>query len=203
MASRNDRAPNHYKRKFSISRHAIERFRERVDEEFVARSDGDLGNLLDEKLCHPEAQFQVHDHRAPDSLTQLYGISTRRSGTFFVVVRDDTAVTVLDEDMAKKNFAENWKPTMNTPFVDLRKKIKPVVSVRPTQPMPVAAPAMIADGDVAAAGARYALALKEQRACLLALERAKTTLAEAEAALDKAVAAVEAANQDLLRATGA
>lgn len=195
-----------YKRRFVISRHAVERFRERVDEEFASRSDHDLGNLLDEKLRHPEAQYQVHDPRASEALTQLYGISTRRSGTFFVVVREDTAVTVLDEDMAKRNFAEHWKPTLNTPFANLRAKIdvpmtktsKPILDVPMTKPMPVPIPS---DDAVAAAGARYALALKEQRLHTLALERARTTLAEAEAALEKATATVEAANEALLRAT--
>lgn len=206
MPSRNDRAPMTYKRRFVISRHAIERFRERVDEEFASRSDHDLGNLLDEKLRHPEVQYQVHDPRAPEALTQLYGITTRRSGTFFAVVREDTAVTVLDEDMAKRNFAEHWKPTLNTPFADLRAKIdvpvakpsKPVLDVTAIPKPPVPVPS---DDAVAAAGARYALALKEQRVHALALERARATLAEAEAALEKATAAVEAANEALLRAT--
>jgi hypothetical protein len=71
-------------------------------------------------------------------------------------------------------------------------------------------PNMPSNDAVSAAGAQYALALKEQRIAALALIQAREAMAaatrELEAATDRASAASERvakANQDLLRITGA
>jgi len=68
--SRNDRgAPQNYRRKFTISAHAVERYRERVDVEFQARDDQDLGNMLDEKLQHPERAKREVERLEAEKLT--------------------------------------------------------------------------------------------------------------------------------------
>jgi hypothetical protein len=216
--SRNDRAPNDYKRKFTISAHALERFRERVDEEFRSRPDLDLGNLLDERLRHAERQYTVRDPRAPEEITYLYAIATRRGDSFYVVVRNETAVTVLDPDMAQKNFQGTWTSTMNTPFTadslrDVAKAIQsaPKIKLTPRDqavlrgdlpPLPstpeVALPAHGAAPEftpLELAGLRHARALKNYRECELAVERAKRAVFDAETALqlahDERVAALE------------
>jgi hypothetical protein len=104
FSSRSARIPaRHHKRRYTISRHAIERFRERVDEEFRHRDDEDLSNLLDDRVCHAESTYQVRDPRAPDDITTLCSVACRHA-TYYVVVRNMTVVTLLDEDMARNNF---------------------------------------------------------------------------------------------------
>lgn len=127
-ASRNARIPpRHHKRRLTISKHAIERFRERVDEEFRHRDDDDLGNLLDERIAHAESNYEVRDPRAPDEITTLRSVACRHT-TYWAVIRASTVVTVLDEEMAKNNFNGQWATVLNTPFAALRDlKLPPVV----------------------------------------------------------------------------
>jgi hypothetical protein len=132
FAGRNSRAPTNYKRKYNVSKHALDRFRERVDDEFRHRDDNDLMNLLDDKLRNAEQTWDVRDPRAPKEVTKLYAISTRKAGKFYAVVRDETAVTVLDEEMAANNFAGQWKPILSLPFAALKDFVlKPVADVPP------------------------------------------------------------------------
>lgn len=134
--SRTDRGQHQtYRRKFTISAHAIERYRERVDVEFRARDDQDLGNMLDEKLQHPESKQTIRDPKAPEEITQLYEIVMRTGSNYYVVMRNDTAVTVLDPSMVKTNFAEGtWKSALNTPFTgNALKKIQAAGPRRLTQ----------------------------------------------------------------------
>lgn len=224
--SRNDRGSNNYQRKFNISVHALERFRERVDEEFRYRDDVDLGNLLDEKLKHPENKYTVRDPRAPEEVTQLFEIMLRRSGPYYVVVRNETAVTVLDPDMAQRNFAESWKPTLNTPFSDklnavsvklaksedVKKTLKELQQ-QPSAFQPTPTDEAILRGDLQpsapstaevyqptpleAAGAEYARTLKRCRDAEQAVERAKREVEEREAALQEAREQRDAAQQKL------
>jgi hypothetical protein len=198
FTSRTARAPNNYKRKFTISVHALDRFRERVDEEFRHRDEYDLGNLLDDKLRQCKNPNTVRDPRAPEEVTYLYQIETRKNGAFYVVVRNETAVTVLDPDMAQRNFQQTWAQTLNSPFNnDSLKKVmddmqtaprpklapKDEAILRGNVPPPAPAPSPPPPSPLEAAGARYARALKQQHDCELALERAKQTVADAETAL--------------------
>lgn len=191
--SRNDRgAHQNYKRKFTISVHAIERYRERVDEEFKHRDDQDLGNMLDEKLQHPESKQTVRDAKAPEEVTQLYEIVMRTGSNYFVVMRNDTAVTVLDPSMVKTNFAEGtYKVAMNTPFTSdalrqiqaagprrltpqeqaiARGDLPPPKKSEVALPANGAAPAL---SPLEAAGIAHARALRKCREVDIALERAK------------------------------
>ena len=111
--------PRHHKRRYTISKHAIDRFRERVDEEFRHRDSDDLANLLDDRVHHAETTYEVRDPRAPDEITTLRSVGCRHA-TYYAVVRNDTVVTVLDEDMARNNFNGQWATVMNTPFKALR-----------------------------------------------------------------------------------
>jgi len=114
FTSRTARVPaRHYKRRLTISEHAVERFRERVDEEFRHRDDEDLANLLDERLSYAEFTYQVDDPRAPEAVTTIRSVACRHA-TYYAVVREDTAITVLDEEMARNNF-DPWIPVLVTP----------------------------------------------------------------------------------------
>lgn len=214
--SRNDRGQNNYQRKYNISVHALERFRERVDEEFRYRDDIDLGNLLDEKLKHPESKHTVRDPRAPEEVTQLYEIVMRSGANYYVVMRNETAITVLDPDMAQRNFAESWKPTLNTPFnndtlkkalhdvqVAGRVKLTPIDEAVLRGDVPpkmesveVALPAHgsgIELTPLERAGLEHARALRRKHEAQLAVDVARRGLAEAERALLDADAACEKA----------
>jgi hypothetical protein len=139
--SRSTRPSRSYKRRFMISRHALDRFRERVDEEFRHRDDDDLGNLLDERVQHAEFTYQVRDPRAPDAITTLRSVACRHA-TYYAVVRSGTVITVLDEEMARNNFDGQWSPILNAPFEVLRGlKIPPQVPALPAAAIVAALPA--------------------------------------------------------------
>jgi hypothetical protein len=184
--SRSSRMTSNYKRKYTISQHALERFRERVDDEYTCRDDHDLMNLLDEKLRGARQKWDVRDPRAPTHVTKLYEISTRKVGVFYAVVRDETAVTVLDKDMAANNFAGQWAPILNLPFEGLRD------FVLPSKP-PVAV----------AAAALVEATVETPPVVIEPLQIAEETFAAAWARKEAAVAAVEAADRELVEARDA
>lgn len=213
--SRNDRgAPTNYRRKYTISVHAIERYRERVDVEDRHRDDQDLGNMLDERMQHPESKQTIRDPRAPEEITQLFEIVTRTGQSYFVLVRNDTAVTVLDPSMVQNNFAEGtWKQALNTPFTNeaLKKSMRDIQAngakklttteqaiARGDLPPPSSKTAEIAlpaQGAAPAfsplelAGMDHARALRRCRDVDVALERAKREVERLEA--DKLTAQAE------------
>lgn len=208
--SRNDRGQySNYRRKYTISVHAIERYRERVDEEFKHRDDQDLGNMLDEKLQHPESKQTIRDTKAPEEVTQLFEIVMRTGSNYFVVMRNDTAVTVLDPSMVKTNFTEGtWKPALNTPFTgDTLKKVQAAGPRRLTPheqaiargdlpvPKKTAEVTLSAHGTapalspLEAAGIAHARALRRCREVDIALEQAKREVERLEA--DKLTAQAE------------
>jgi hypothetical protein len=187
-----------YVRKHSISHHALERFRERVDEDVRCRSNHDISNLLDEKICQATNVYTVRDPRAPEAITKLHEIDLR-GGIYYVVVRDGTAITVLDETMVKDNYsAENWKSTLNAPFTkDALKaiqatpprKLSPVdqAIMRGDLPSPkLALPAASTPSPIEAAGVAYANALKHSHDCERAVSRAAEDLAKAQEAAQNA-----------------
>jgi len=201
--SRNDRGQGStYRRKYTISVHAVERYRERVDEEFRHRDDQDLGNMLDEKLQHPESTQTVRDPRAPEEVTQLFEIVMRTGSNYYVVMRNDTAITVLDPSMVKINFKEGtWKQALNTPFandalkktmhdiqVNGAKKPTPIEQAKAEIALPVAdaAPAF---SPLELAGLTHARSLRRCREVDVALERAKREVERLEA--DKLTAQTE------------
>jgi hypothetical protein len=188
-----------YRRRYTISTHAVDRFRERVDQDTKCRPHHDLANLLDEKVQQSKSQYTVRDPRAPESATQLFAIEMR-GGTYFAVVRDETVITVLDESMVKTNYEVNWKPVLNAPFAD---KLKGVQIAKPPEkldqtpkqivktpidqailvgalPLPVNSPPLPNPLDTA--GADYARALKRKRDAQLAVDAAKQAVTTAEQA---------------------
>lgn len=176
-----------HKRRLAISSHAIERFRERVDEEFRHRNDEDLGNLLDTRIHHSEFSWEVSDPRAPAARTTLKSV-TCRNATYYAVVRDATVITLLDEEMARNNFEGQWPP-VNTPFSSL-KDLK--IPVAPPSPSPKTAVPHEED-PIALAGITYARARQQLRvreaevAALKArLEQATEEMLEAKRSLDEA-----------------
>jgi hypothetical protein len=187
-----------YVRKHNISHHALERFRERVEEDVKCRSNHDVSNLLDEKICQATNVYTVRDPRAPEAITKLHEIDLR-SGTYYVVVRDGTAVTVLDATMVKDNYSlENWKPTLNAPFT--KDALRSIQATPPRKltltdeaimrgdlppPKPVA-PSASEPSPIEAAGIAYAQALKHKNDCELAVLRARDGLAQAETTLQDA-----------------
>lgn len=219
MPARSDRAPNNYQRKFDIREHAIERFRERVDEEYRCRSDHDLGNVLDEKLKQAMRRFSVDDPRAPGKLTILVEIETR-TNTFYVVTRGIAAITVLDPSMAKTNFAV-WTPLDERGnFVADVQATPPRLSFTPIDQARLRGdvlPALPPTSEIALpsygsapeftllekAGLAHARALKRHKDCELAVTRTKQTLVKAEADLEEAKTALATAATELLEAVDA
>lgn len=116
-----------YVRRFTITRHALERFRERVDEEFGSRNDIDLGNVLDERVHHSKDVSPIDDPSSSKP-TSLHGIRNRSgSSKYYAIVRDGHVVTVLDQAMIENNFQTGtWKRPINKPFAVLKDvKVEP------------------------------------------------------------------------------
>ena len=178
-----------YTRKYSISNHALERFRERVEDDVRCRSNADIGNLLDEKVCQATKTHSVRNRRAPEAITKLHAIELR-SGTYYAVVRDATVVTVLDENMVKDNYELSFQPVLNAPFADkLRDMQRQTLKLTPQEQVvmlggPLPKKPTLAEkhepSPLEAAGIKHARALKRVREC----ERA---VAQAEEALNRAV----------------
>ena len=89
---------------FRVSDHALERFRERVEEEFAHRGNDDLADLLNSRLRAPVLARDVVDPRVPESVTTLYLFECRNGARQVAVVRDGCVVTVLDDWMARNNY---------------------------------------------------------------------------------------------------
>lgn len=181
-----------YVRKFVVTHHALERFRERVEEDVKCRSNNDVSNLLDEKVCQAKAPYTVRDPRAPDQLTELYEIELR-SGTYYAVVRSKTIVTVLDENMVRNNYELSYASPINAPFADKLRDMQVALQPRKLTPkeqmiaagaLPPPAPASPSPLEVA--GSEYALAEKNYADCERAVLAAKDMLERAEAALVEA-----------------
>lgn len=197
------RAPDsRYTRTYDVRLHALERFRERVDEDVKARSNHDLSNLLDEKVCQAQNVYTVRDPRAPEALTKLHEIDLR-SGIYYAVVRDNAVITVLDEHMVKDNYDLAYHSPVNASFATeenakkLRelqtklqqqgpRKLTPRDQAVLTGALPPPAPTTSTQSPLEAAGIKHAVALKRHRDCELAVARAKEDLAKAEAALQEA-----------------
>lgn len=202
FTSRNSRAPNDYKRRFTISWHALDRFRGRVDDEFRYRDDTDLKNLLDEKLCHAEQTWDLRDPRAPSEVTHLMAISTRKAGRFYAVVRNETAVTILDEAMAANNFAGQWQPILSLPFSGLKDfNLTPPI-VEPLHAPSHAAPVLVPMAPPVpepmtepSAKDAFIAAWRRKRAAERALDTAEHELDVADAAYDEAAQVLVAENE--------
>jgi hypothetical protein len=123
-----------YQRQFVISAHALERFRQRAEIEHQARSDFDLGNLLDERIRFAESTQTIIDTRAVESTTRVFEMVSRDGHKSYAVVRDMTVITVLEEWQMKANFDNgSWKPgPMNAPFSP--SKLRGVVAAKSIAP---------------------------------------------------------------------
>ena len=182
------RAPeSHYRRRFVISAHAIERFRERVDEEFTARPDGDLGNLLDERMCHSTERQTVRDLSNIDKPTEIVRIHNRDGQHYYVVVREQVAVTLLEQHMLEENFmSKRWEPIMNNPFRNALKGVTASVAPGVDRRVPEVEPTEIPGRDapthtpLAAAGIDLAQAMFDVDVARTDAVNAATILREAE-----------------------
>lgn len=123
----NDRGhPSTYQRSFVVSKHALERFRERAETDVAYMNDFDLGNLLDERVKHALAAKdfeQVEDMRNLDVESRVVRIEQRDGSHVFAIMRDLAIVTILEEHMLQKNFDNgSWKRIANKPFKKLTLK---------------------------------------------------------------------------------
>jgi|HubBroStandDraft_5_1064220.scaffolds.fasta_scaffold52672_1 hypothetical protein len=91
---------------FRISEHALERFRERVEEEFIHRSDDDLSDLLNARMANALRTGTVVDPRCPGAVTTLYKFECRDGSKLVAVTREQTVITVLDDWMARNNYSD-------------------------------------------------------------------------------------------------
>lgn len=121
--SRNDRveAQRVYQRKYLISSHALERYRERVDHEHIGSPDWFLGDLLDRRLKDTASSDwePINDKRALGAKSFIVRcLTSRDDAKYYAVIRDNTVVTILSDEMALKNFAEgSWtRIPLNSPF---------------------------------------------------------------------------------------
>lgn len=217
-----------YSRQFVISRHAIERFRERVDVEFNARNDDDLGNLLDERIRYAEERETVTDLHNIDTPTIVARIENRDGKPLFAVVRENTCITVLDEEMVTRKFEQGtWRRgPMNAAFRPVLRgavvpTLAPTVQLRPletaepphaleeslaiasavTETVPRIAPAPIALPTLAPieqAGIDYARALVRKQTAHIALINARTAVLDAERDHNSASADVEQAQATIM-----
>lgn len=121
------------KKAFRVSDHALERFRERVDEEFRHRSNDDLADLLNDRMSASDLTRDVTDPRCPDHVTTLYRLHSRTEEMQVAVVRQGVVVTVLDEWMANNNYP-NWNSLVTHPFAKLA-TVTPII-VRDPAPAP-------------------------------------------------------------------
>lgn len=87
-----------------VSEHALLRFRERMEEEFLHRDDVDLSALLNERIHAAVLSREVIDPREPGIPTKLHLFESRSGKRSVAVVRDKTVVTVLDDWMAQNNY---------------------------------------------------------------------------------------------------
>lgn len=125
-----------YQRRFVVSAHAVERFRQRVDGEFQSRSNHDLANLLDERIVrHSEDHQIITDLAECDKPTIVYRVQNRNGAIYYAVVRDNTVVTVLDEQMLDWNISSGkWKRGgFNTPFAKVAQTLRGIVPEEPAE----------------------------------------------------------------------
>jgi hypothetical protein len=115
--------------KFTASKHAVERFRERVEEEHLHRPDRDLALLLDARM-QAGKRHNIRDNVDGGRPAVVYEFGNQMgTKTYFAVVRDRTVVTILDEAMGRDNFKANrWAVAFNAPFAD---KLLDVVPAAP------------------------------------------------------------------------
>lgn len=125
---------------FRVSDHAMERFRERVEEEFVHRNHDDLSDLLNARLRSAVLVRDVIDPRVPDLVTTLYMFETRAGTRQVAVVRESCVITVLDDWMARNNYP-GWddEPIATLGATPLGDKLRAIALA----PAPVLAPASV------------------------------------------------------------
>lgn len=124
---------------FHISEHAVERFRQRVDEEHRARDNRDLAMLLDERIwvAYQAGQVQtIVDTESPKEMTKLVQIESRSGATQYVLMREArmaqypkigtlvpggpagaalAAITLLTQEQTTNNFASGkWRAPAHT-----------------------------------------------------------------------------------------
>jgi hypothetical protein len=196
-----------YQRKFRITSHAIERFRERVDEEFKSLGDAAAGNLLDERIRFgSEERYIDHSNegRYAAETSIAYKLENRNGSSCYAIVRDNVVMTVLSPEMVDANRRSGlWTdapdpldgrevgvtPAMSRPLLTAEDAVTAAgtVAVTVAMPLPQSTPSAVA---IREAGARYAMAMRAEREAMRA-ER------EAIAARDAAGIEVEAAERAL------
>ncbi len=113
------KAPHmNHKRAYTISAHAIERFRERaMDKDVLALDDWGIGNVIDATVRQNDESTIVIDTRNSDTETQVARCRYRDGAPFLAVIRDKTVVTILDIDMLATNVDNgSWRRKINSPF---------------------------------------------------------------------------------------
>lgn len=148
--------------RYWISEHAVQRFRDRVDDDTKARTDRDLGLLLDERIhvaILAGKSTQVVDADAPAEDTRVVQIESRSGQNCFVVMRPHAvngyprtrtvggpgcraplAITVLTSEMASRNYVvKQWK-VANRPFAGKLDFVQPAPAPAPKHEEPVPKP---------------------------------------------------------------
>jgi hypothetical protein len=98
-----------YRRGLRISRRAIEVYRDILGRDHYARPDGDISNLIDEKLSELTPKMTVTDVNHADAITTVFELEAP-GGVRFAVVRDHCVVTMLTQANVERNLLGNWVP---------------------------------------------------------------------------------------------
>lgn len=130
-----------------VSEHAVLRFRERVEEEFLCRGDADLADLLNDRIRASVLSREVVDPREPGMPTTLHLFEGRTGKRLVAVVREKCVVTVLDDWMARNNYPgwEDGTPPapVGPPPADKSRAlaiVSPPLATPPATTAPVARP---------------------------------------------------------------
>lgn len=132
--------------RYQITKHAIDRFRERVEEEFVHRDDIDLARLLDDRLraaVDGGNYTDIKDPSTPTGEARVVRIESRVGTTQHVVLRPDkgvasgyAAITLVTDAQARNSYATGKWTIPNRPFAEALRNIKPA-EAKPEEPAPV------------------------------------------------------------------
>lgn len=167
-----------------VSDHAMLRFRERVEEEFLHRSDDDLADLLNDRLRAPVLSREVIDPREPKIPTMLHLFECRTGERLVAVVREKCVVTVLEDWMARSNYP-GWED--GTPPAPLGSPLADKIKALAIVPVPVPSLPPAPEPSVSVASARpdaYGALAAECRALGQKLRALRDQRSELEAQID-------------------
>lgn len=205
-----NRAPSHKREcRYHITIHALERFRERVDEEMQSRPDRDLSLLLDERLRHAIDTgncTDIVDVASEGEDTKVVLIENRNGARSYVVMRPApdakpptlSAVTVLTAEMGEVNFATGRWYVVHRPLAAALAGVRVTVLATPP-PARIDTP-VVPVLEVAPLGTRLSQAVAAERTAKARKVTAGAEWVAAQAAAVEATALVDELMAEMTKA---